>query len=204
MYEVSMFYSYKISIFFLICLFMLPVIAFSQIRELGNLLSDGIPDIPSRIIERMNQYQNIRSASFLDWNPYGPGMLITTRFGETNQIHFVEFPGASRQQITFFHEPVSSAQYYPKKDRNGFLFSMDTGGGEFYQLFYFDLQTGKKLLLTDGKSRNTAARFSHDGKGIIFSSNLRNGKDMVYVFYLSIRRQEFRKSFWKPKASGKP
>ncbi len=168
---------------------MLPVL-FSQVREFGSLVSDGIPEIPSRIMERMNQYQNVRSASFLDWNPCGSGILISTRFGDTSQIHFVERPGGARQQITFFREPVGSAKYYPGKDRQGFLFAMDTGGGEFYQLFYFDLETGKSTLLTDGKSRNTNARFSHDAKGIIFSSNLRNGKDMD-IRYLSLDKPGF-------------
>lgn len=155
----------------------LCVLVLAQRRELGNLVIDGVPDVPQRIVDRMSQYQNIRSASFLDWNSQGPGMLISTRFGETNQIHFVEHPGGARHQWTFFKEPVSSARYYPGTDRRGFLFGMDVGGAEFYQIFYFDLDTGRATRLTDGKSRNTGARWSHDGRWIAFSSNLRDGKD---------------------------
>lgn len=149
----------------------------AQRREVGSLIIDGIPDIPSRIVERMNQYQNVRSASFLDWNPQGPGMLISTRFAETSQVHFVERPGGARQQLTFFKEPVFGGSYDPGAGRRGFLFGMDVGGAEFFQLFYFDLETGKATRLTDGKSRNTGARWSHDGRWIAFSSNLRNGRD---------------------------
>lgn len=149
----------------------------AQPREVGNLVIDGIPEIPTRISDRMNQYQNVRSASFLDWNPNGSGMLISTRFGETNQIHYVSQAGASRQQITFFKEPARGGSYYPGPDHRGFLFSMDTGGAEFFQLYYFDLKTGQTALLTDGKSRNTGGGWSPDGKWIVFSSNLRNGKD---------------------------
>lgn len=146
-------------------------------RELGNLIIDGVPEIPKAVAERMEQYQNVRSASFLDWNLSGPGMLISTRFGETSQIHFVEQPGGARRQITFFKEPVADARYYPGMDRRGFLFSMDTGGAEFFQLYFFDLDTGRTTLLTDGQSRNTGPRWSPDGKWIAFSSNLRNGRD---------------------------
>lgn len=149
----------------------------AQPREVGSLIIDGIPDIPQRISDRMNQYQNVRSATFADWDPNGSGMLISTRFAETSQIHFVARPGAARQQLTFFKEPVSSAAYDPRPDKHGFLFSMDTGGGEFYQLFYLDLNSGKTTLLTDGKSRNMEPLWSHDGNLIAFSSNLRNGKD---------------------------
>ena len=149
----------------------------AQPRELGNLVIDGIPDIPPRIIERMNQYQNVRSASFQGWNPNGPGMLIATRFADAPQIHYVERPGGARRQLTFFKEPVGGASYYPAKGRNGFLFSMDTGGAEFFQGYFFDIETGKTTLLTDGKSRNTGGVWSHDGKMIAFSSTLRNGTD---------------------------
>lgn len=152
-------------------------LVFSQSREIGNLVIDGIPDIPPRIAERMNQYQNVRAAAFLDWNPNGPGILISTRFAETSQIHYVERPGGARQQLTFFKEPVGGGSYYPGKDRNGFLFSMDTGGAEFFQLFYFDRDAGQNTLLTDGKSRNLGGVWSHDGKWIAYSSTLRNGKD---------------------------
>jgi len=156
---------------------LLSGLIFAQPREVGNLVIDGIPDIPPRIVERMNQYQNVRSAGFLDWNPNGPGILISTRFAETSQIHYVERPGGARQQLTFFKEPVGGGSYYPGKDRNGFLFSMDTGGAEFFQLFYFDRDAGQSTLLTDGKSRNTGGLWSHDGKWIAYSSTLRNGRD---------------------------
>ncbi|MCI0690538.1 alpha/beta fold hydrolase [candidate division KSB1 bacterium] len=156
---------------------LLSGLVFSQSREAGNLVIDGIPDIPPRIVERMNQYQNVRSAGFLDWNPNGPGILISTRFAETSQIHYVERPGGTRQQLTFFKEPVGGGSYYPGKDRNGFLFRMDTGGAEFFQIFFFDRDAGQSTLLTDGKSRNTGGLWSHDGKWIAYSSTLRNGKD---------------------------
>jgi len=146
-------------------------------REVGNLVIDNIPDIPKEVSDRMNQYQNVRSAGFLDWNPDGRGILISTRFGETNQLHYVDHPGGARRQLTFFKEPAGGARYYPGKDRQGFTFSMDTGGAEFYQTYFFDLNAGKYTMLTDGKSRNTGALWSEDGKWIAYSSNLRNGKD---------------------------
>ena len=108
--------------------------------EKGNLVIEDIPDIPERIKSRMLQYQNVRSAFLQDWHPSGQGMLISTRFGETNQFHWVKSPGGAREQITFFEEPVSNANANPQKP--GFLFSKDVGGSEFYQLFYFNLQTG--------------------------------------------------------------
>lgn len=175
----------------------------AQSREIGSLVIDGIPDIPQRITERMNQYQNVRSAGFLDWNPNGPGILISTRFAETNQIHFVDRPGGSRQQLTFFKEPVGGGSYYPGKDRNGFLFSMDTGGAEFFQIFFFDRDAGQSTLLTDGKSRNTGGLWSHDGKWVAFSSTLRNGRDSD-VRVMSVDKPRFSLTNASDEERGKP
>ncbi len=166
------------SIIFLFLFILSFSTCFAQVKDTGSLVLDGIPDIPSKFIEGMLQYQNIRTAAFMDWNSYGPGILISTRFGETAQIHYVQWPTGARQQLTFFKEPVASAASCPNPETRGFLFSMDVGGGEFYQLFFFDYATAKSTMLTDGKSRNTAAMWSADGKQIVFSSNLRNGADM--------------------------
>ena len=84
------------------------------VRTVGNLVLDGVPDIPDALAERMQQYQNVRAAGLLDWDPNGQGVLISTRFGETNQLHFVQKPGGARTQLTFFPEPVRSAQWRPR------------------------------------------------------------------------------------------
>ncbi|PGH37515.1 MAG: peptidase S9, prolyl oligopeptidase, partial [Candidatus Nephrothrix sp. EaCA] len=108
-------------------------------------------------------------------------MLIATRFGNANQLHEVNFPQGARSQLTFFDEPVTSASY----DRAGnyFLFSKDTGGNEFGQLYRFDVQHKKVTLLTDGKkSQNGGVQWSRSGKQIAFASTMRNGKDRdVYL-----------------------
>lgn len=142
----------------------------------SNLVLDGVPEVPERVAARLQQYQNVRAARFVDWDAKG-GVLIETRFGETRQVHHVAMPGGARRQVTFFTEPVNGRQSYPGRDRHGFLFTMDTGGGEFYQIYFFDQTTGQSTLLTDGKSRNTGPLWSRDGQWIAYSSNLRNGQD---------------------------
>ncbi|MCG8605067.1 prolyl oligopeptidase family serine peptidase [bacterium] len=148
--------------------------------EKGNLVMEDIPEIPERIKDRMVQYQNVRSAFLQDWHPSGEGMLISTRFGETGQIHWVRTPGGARHQVTFFKEPVGGASANPEKP--GFLFSKDVGGSEFYQLFYFNLITGQYQMLTDGESRNGAGNWSNDGTRFSFYTTKRNGRDWdIYV-----------------------
>ena len=102
-------------------------------------------------------------------------MLISTRFGDTPQLHSVASPGAARKQITFSAEPTVRGSWQPKQGRC-IVFSRDSGGGEFYQLYRLDAD-GTETLLTDGKSRNTDMAWSHDGSRIAYTSTRRNGKD---------------------------
>jgi dipeptidyl aminopeptidase/acylaminoacyl peptidase len=142
-----------------------------------SIVSEGVPPVPAELKARMNQYQNMRSAFFSDWQPSGRAMLILTRFADTYQVHFVQAPGAARRQLTFFPDPVLHAKFSPAVGQNYFLFMMDTGGAEFFQFYRFDLSDGGIHLLTDGKSRNTGLLFDHRGALAAYMSTRRNGRD---------------------------
>lgn len=173
------------------CLFLLALVlsvsttsAQVEREERGNLRIEGIPGIPPQLADRLQQYQNTRSAWLADWMP-GGGLLITTRFGETNQLHIVEEPGGARRQVTFFDEPVSGASVSPDPDVNGFIFSRDVGGSEFYQLFFYDLGTSEHRILTDGESRNGGALWANAGDRFAYFTTQRNGRDLdIHVMEL--------------------
>ncbi|MCJ7553600.1 MAG: S9 family peptidase [Ignavibacteriaceae bacterium] len=154
-----------------------PVLSQVERKEIGNLVIENIPDIPQSLKDKIFQYQNTRSASFQDWLHNDEGILISTRFAETSQIHKLKNPGGAREQITFFNEPVGGASLCPDKNKNIFLFSKDVGGGEFYQIFSYDLDNGSYKMLTDGKSRNGGANWSNKGDKFSFYSTKRNGTD---------------------------
>jgi len=145
--------------------------------EKGNLVIEGIPEIPERIETRLQQYNNTRSAGLSGWLPGSDGMIIATRFGEVSQLHVVEMPGGARQQITFFKEPVGGAAICPDAGVNGFLFGRDVGGSEFYQIFFFDMADGSYQMLTDGESRNGGASWSNKGDKFAYFTTTRNGTD---------------------------
>jgi len=142
------------------------------------LFVDGIPAIPESVVTEAGPYAESRAASFAAWHPQLRQMLVSTRFADTPQLHRVAFPGGARTQLTFFPDRVVQAHYPPDPRRaDHFVFSKDVGGGEFYQLFRYDLPSGKVTLLTDGKSRNTMGPFSHTGVRLAYTSTRRNGKD---------------------------
>ncbi len=144
--------------------------------ETGNRVSENLPAIPVELLDRLDQYQNTRGASFTGWLDNG-SMLISTRFGDTAQIHRVSKPMGMREQLTFYREPIGGASIQPTKSGKGFIFSKDIGGNEFYQLHYYDLQSRQVKMLTDGKSRNEGSVWSQDGSQMAYGSTLRNGKD---------------------------
>jgi dipeptidyl aminopeptidase/acylaminoacyl peptidase len=147
----------------------------------SNLVVDGVPNIPPQLVEKVRPYLDARGATLNDWNPVKPEMLITTRLADTPQLHIVRMPGGARRQITFFDDRVGGGRYR-RNDPNTIIFAKDVGGGEFFQLYRDDLQSGQITLLTDGKSRNTGGASSRDGKWIAYSSTRRNGKDTdLYV-----------------------
>ncbi|HEY3039272.1 MAG TPA: alpha/beta fold hydrolase [Pyrinomonadaceae bacterium] len=141
-----------------------------------NLVTEGITPIPASLVEDVRRYTEFRAAALSSWHPTRREMLISTRFGDTNQIHLVKFPGGDRRQITFFPERAGGASYQPITG-DYFIFNRDVGGNEFFQLYRFDVKDGAITLLTDGKSRNTGGTWSHAGDRLIYSSTRRNGRD---------------------------
>src|SRR5688572_7630507 len=95
-----------------------------------NLVIENVPAFPPALEEKVRPYLDARSATFLDWNPSRPEMLVRTRFAETNQLHVVKMPGGARRQITFLGEQVATGSFRPR-DADTVLFARDTGGNEF-------------------------------------------------------------------------
>ena len=141
-----------------------------------NLVADGLPPIPPELRADAGRYMEFRSAAFQDWHPQRREMLITTRFADTMQLHLVKMAGGVRRQLTFGAEPIAGGSFQPKS--GGFLvFAQDAGGGEFYQLYRYDVADARTTLLTDGKSRNGGANWARSGRQLAYTSTRRNGKD---------------------------
>ncbi len=169
-----------------VCLFLVVVagLALAQsapsqsfLKPADNLVVEGIPPIPTSIADQAGRYTEVRTAGFASWSPSPKeGMLVLTRFGDTTQVHLVQFPGGARRQLTFFPDRVLGARFEPTQGRY-FIFLKDVGGGEWFQLYRYDLASGDITLLTDGKSRNLAPVFSHAGDRIVYTSTRRTGRD---------------------------
>ena len=156
---------------------LLSTAAIAEVPKPAALTADGLPSIPDELAAESRPYMEFRTAGFAGWNSADRSMLITTRFGNTNQLHRVATPLGARRQISFESDPVGG-EWSPKGDL--LVVSKDIGGGEFYQLY--TLANGRLNLLTDGKSRNEFGSWDQEGKLIGYSSTRRNGTDSdLYV-----------------------
>ncbi|MGF1463723.1 MAG: S9 family peptidase [Maricaulaceae bacterium] len=125
----------------------------------GNLVMEGIPDIPADVAETVAKYQNARGAAFRGWT--AEGVLISTRFGEVSQLHHVAQPLGAREQLTFYAEPIGAGAVAPDGER--LVFAKDVGGAEYFQGFHFDLETKATLRFTEENTRNGGFVWSDDG-----------------------------------------
>lgn len=162
----------KLLLSLLLILVALP--ASAQVPD--NLVVEGVPAITPELRKDVARYLEFRAAAFQSWHPIRREMLITTRFADTPQLHLVKTPGGARRQVTFGTEPVGAGKFRPKAG-DYIVYSQDSGGGEFYQLYRHDVHDGKTTLLTDGKSRNTGGRFANSGVYLAYTSTRRTGKD---------------------------
>lgn len=136
------------------------------VRQVGAARLENVPPIPADIAAAVQRYQNSRAALFEDWLPDG-SMLIATRFGATQQLHHVKAPGAARTQLTFYDEPVASANTIPGTDR--FVLTRDTGGDEWFQLYAKGLTTEAVALTEGGTTRNASPVMSRDGTLLVWA-----------------------------------
>ena len=146
-------------------------------RKPAAITATGVPLVPPELVERLRRYQNVRSAVFSGWSPDGQGMLVRTRFGNTDQLHRVGVPGGRRHQLTFFDEPASG-RYLPGEHDGALMLTMSRGGDENYQVYVMGThETGQVQRLSDGKSRNVLGPIRSDGLFAIVHSTQRNGRD---------------------------
>jgi protease II len=149
----------------------------AAVEKPAALTADGIPAVPAELAAQTRPYMEFRSAGFSGWSPRDRAMLITTRFGNTAQLHRVAMPMGDREQLSFEAEPVNG-NWSPAGDV--LAVQKDVGGSEFFQLY--TLAAGRLTLLTDGRSRNELGAWSHDGRWLGYSSTRRNGADAdLYV-----------------------
>ena len=126
------------------------------------------------------RYLKIRGAWGASWSPDGRRLAFLTEITGVPQVWEVAAGGPSwPEQLTFYEERVSGAEYSPTS--NQLLFGMDAGGTERTQLYL--LEDGEVKDLTRAPDAiHYSGGFSPDGKRVAYTATRRNGTDFdVFV-----------------------
>ncbi len=170
----------------------------------GQMETRGVPAISDELAAKAKPYLDVSPVRFQDWHASGTNItiLVTQRpaKGQVSQLHVLNKPKERPRQITFGKEPVQRAMLNPVNDRS-IIFLRDEGGSERYQVFYYDLGTGRTLRVTDGKSRHTGALWSPKGDRIAYFSTKRNGRDND-LYVVDPRRPDSEKLLLKLNGGG--
>ncbi|MFT5686088.1 MAG: dipeptidyl aminopeptidase/acylaminoacyl peptidase [Myxococcota bacterium] len=149
-------------------------VAAQSIEPVETLELDGVPEIPADLTAALRPYLSTRSARLQAISDDGEQVIITTRFGESSQIHRLTTPMGARHQLTFRDEPIRGVGLVPG-DSDTIVFSSDEGGDETWQIF--QLTDGQTTRLSDGESRHGGWAFTDDGTRFAYTNNARNGRD---------------------------
>jgi dipeptidyl aminopeptidase/acylaminoacyl peptidase len=133
----------------------------------GHLVLDGVPPAPETIGARLGVYLAARAARFIDWLPDG-GMLVATRFGETEQLHRVLRPLGSREQLTFLAVPVNDASVPGLRSTADFAFLAPEEDGGAPQIYDYRLSDHAVRPLSDGSGGYADLRWSRDGRQLAY------------------------------------
>jgi dipeptidyl aminopeptidase/acylaminoacyl peptidase len=143
------------------------------------LLRDALAAPDPLVVATLPAYLTGRAASFVDWLADG-GMLIATRFGDSEQIHRLHAPLAMREQMSFASDGVLAAAARPYA--SDAMVYLQRHGEAGTALLLQPLAAAAPTALTDGSHRDGPPRWAHDGRLIAFASDRRNGADVdIYL-----------------------
>lgn len=150
------------------------------VRESGALTLQGVGPVAPSLAARVAPYADIRGARFLAWLPDG-SLLVSTRFADTAEIHRVAAPLGMREQLTYFHNPVTAAAA-PLAGGTDFAFLKAHDGDGKDQVFYYRLADRSAVAVTGASARHGGLVWSKDGRRLAFYGNERGGaSDDIYV-----------------------
>ncbi|MGC1459100.1 MAG: alpha/beta fold hydrolase [Steroidobacteraceae bacterium] len=140
----------------------------------GALIFDGVPALDPKLGAHLADYLEGRDASFLAWLPDN-SLLVSTRFGDTSQVHRVIAPLGMREQLTWYPDPITKVLAAPAGLADGFAFLQEHEADGLPQLFYYSFASHSARMLSSGNGRHGSPLWSPDGRHIVFTGNDRDG-----------------------------
>ncbi len=120
----------------------------------------------------LKSFFNVRSARYPSFSPDGKALAFLSDASGVPQLWSQPLAGGTAQQITFFKDRLSIAEYAP--DAPHILFGMDCGGDERQQLYILSADGGCTALTAEPDVIHGFGAWAADGSAIAFVSNRRD------------------------------
>ena len=116
------------------------------------------------------------------FSPDGKRIAFVSNMSGSPQIWMVGAGGGWPVQVTALNDPVGSISWSP--DGNWIAFSVAPGGGMNAQVYLVRPDgTGMRRITAGGKETNNVGVWSHDGKWLAWTSNVKSGRSMDAYAY---------------------
>lgn len=137
----------------------------------ANLMTQGIPPVPTSLVDQVAKYTDFRGHGLVDWHPTQREIVVAHRKagGNTAQLFRVKSPLAEPEQLTDSADPVTTATYEPREGKY-LVFERSVGGSEADQLYRLDLATKETTLLTDSIERHNLQVWLHKSSLLLTAS----------------------------------
>lgn len=130
------------------------------------------------------QYLNVRWAGGPSFRSDGERMAFLTDITGTAQLWTVDSPLGWPEQLTFFEDRLTFAEYSPTEPV--IAFGRDAGGDENTLVFLVSDEGGAVERVSVHDAKHLWGGFSPDGQRMAWSHNGRNGRDFdVYLYDLA-------------------
>ncbi|MEO5883863.1 MAG: alpha/beta fold hydrolase [Caldimonas sp.] len=141
------------------------------VKANDKLVIQGIPPIPTSVVDEVSRYADFRGHGFADWHPGRPEMLVAHRKAgaSTVQIFRLTAPMGELEQVTDFAEPVYRASYEPLTG-DSIVFERGIGGNEAAQIYRLDLATRQVTTVSEPDMRHGMAGWLNLSSRLIYTS----------------------------------
>ena len=148
-----------------------PVQAQSQFISPGkNIDVIGVPPIPASLAREVQPYTSIYGLPLAGWDPAKREIWLKG-LSNVTWVSRVRNPGATPETSSIYIQSPGIYDIYFQPQGKHLAYTRDANGDESFQLYVYEIGTGKTSLLSDDKSRNTEPVWSNAGDKIVYSSS---------------------------------
>ena len=134
-----------------------------------DIESVGVPPIPSSLPREVAPYTGIYGLPMAGWD-FERSQILLKGLSSVTWISRVSSPGAAPQTSPIYIQSNGIYDVYFQPQGKYLSYTRDADGNEKFQLYLYDIGSGKSTILSDGKSRNTEPVWSNAGDKIVYSS----------------------------------